>query len=138
MGSPLPLYFSNSGALNLGGIVMLGNQDMLEKSVFLKEFKPCMSLIFSSRLSILLSNWESFPSGFGGVGGLGGVALVLECPSGSPSLVSLSSSFLWFSSSGFCFAISCTKLRSSSNFHSRATIRISCSLGPGPLVSPAI
>uniref|UniRef100_A0A2N9FEB0 Uncharacterized protein n=1 Tax=Fagus sylvatica TaxID=28930 RepID=A0A2N9FEB0_FAGSY len=31
-------------ALNLGGIVMLGNQDMLEKSVFPKEFKPCMSL----------------------------------------------------------------------------------------------
>uniref|UniRef100_A0A2N9E3V7 Uncharacterized protein n=1 Tax=Fagus sylvatica TaxID=28930 RepID=A0A2N9E3V7_FAGSY len=26
-----PLYFSNSGALNLGGIVMLGNQDMLEE-----------------------------------------------------------------------------------------------------------
>uniref|UniRef100_A0A2N9FJL7 Uncharacterized protein n=1 Tax=Fagus sylvatica TaxID=28930 RepID=A0A2N9FJL7_FAGSY len=77
MGSPLPLYFSNSGALNLGGTVMLGNQDMLEKSVFPKEFKPCMSLIFSSKLSILLSNWESFPSGFGGVGGLGGVALVL-------------------------------------------------------------
>jgi hypothetical protein len=62
---------------------MLGNQDMLEKSVFPKEFRPCMSLIFSSRLSILLSNWESFPSGFGGVGGLGGVVLVLECPSGS-------------------------------------------------------
>uniref|UniRef100_A0A2N9GLM9 Uncharacterized protein n=1 Tax=Fagus sylvatica TaxID=28930 RepID=A0A2N9GLM9_FAGSY len=69
--------FSNSGALNLGGTVMLGNQDMLEKFVFPKEFKPCMSLIFSSKLSILLSNWESFPSGFGGVGGLGGVALVL-------------------------------------------------------------
>jgi hypothetical protein len=73
MGSPLPLYLSNSGALNLGGTVMLGNQDMLEKSVFPKEFKPCMSLIFSSKLSILLSIWESFPSDFGGVGGLGGV-----------------------------------------------------------------
>jgi hypothetical protein len=59
--------------LELGGTIMLGNQDMLEKSVFPKEFKPCMSLIFSSRLSILLFIWESFPSGFCGVGGLGGV-----------------------------------------------------------------
>jgi hypothetical protein len=99
---------------------MLGNQDMLEKSVFPKEFKPCMSLIFSSRLSILLSNWESFPS-FGGVGG-GGVVLVLECPSVSSLLVCLSSSFLWFSPSGFHFAMSCTKLRSSSNFRSRVTM----------------
>jgi hypothetical protein len=32
-----------------------------------------MSRIFSSRLSILLPNWESFSSSFGGVGGLGGV-----------------------------------------------------------------
>uniref|UniRef100_A0A2N9EY37 Uncharacterized protein n=1 Tax=Fagus sylvatica TaxID=28930 RepID=A0A2N9EY37_FAGSY len=115
IGSPLPLYFSNSGALNLDGTVMLGNQDMLEKSVFPKEFKPCMSLIFSSKVSILLSNWESFPFGFGGVGG-GGVVLALECPSGSSSLVFLLSSFFWFSSSEFRLAISCTKLRSSSNF----------------------
>ena len=61
--------------------------------MFPKEFKPCMSLIFSFKLSTLLSNWESFPSGFGGVGG-GGVVLALECPSGSSSLVFLSSSFL--------------------------------------------
>ena len=40
MGSPFPLYFSKSRALNLGGTVMLGNQDMLEKSMFSKEFKP--------------------------------------------------------------------------------------------------
>jgi hypothetical protein len=75
---------------------MLGNQDMLEKSVFPKEFRPCMSLIFSSRLSILLSIWESFPSGFGGVGGVGGGGVVLAwgCPSGSSSLVFLLSSFL--------------------------------------------
>ena len=43
-----------------------------------------MSLNFSSKLSILLSNWESFPSGFSGVGG-GGMVLALECPSGSAS-----------------------------------------------------
>jgi hypothetical protein len=78
---------------------MLGNHDILEKSVFSKEFKPCMSLIFSSKLSILLSIWESFPSGFGGIGGLGGVGgggvvLASECPSGSSSSVFLLSSFL--------------------------------------------
>ncbi len=42
---------------------------MLEKSVFPKEFRPYVSLIFSSSPSILLSSWESLSSGFGGVGG---------------------------------------------------------------------
>ena len=52
---------------------MLGNQDMLEKSVFPKEFRHYMSWIFSSRLSILLPSWESFSFGFGGVACLGGI-----------------------------------------------------------------
>uniref|UniRef100_A0A2N9J791 Integrase catalytic domain-containing protein n=1 Tax=Fagus sylvatica TaxID=28930 RepID=A0A2N9J791_FAGSY len=140
IGSPLPLYLSNSGALNLGGTIILGNHDILEKSVFPKEFRPCMSLIFSSRLSILLPIWESFSSGFGGIGGLGGVGggpvLVRGCPSGTSSLVSLLSSSLQFSFSASHLTIKCTKLRSSSNFGSKAIIWTSCS--SDSLASPTI
>jgi hypothetical protein len=34
---------------------------MLGESVFPKELRPCMSRIFSSKPSILISNWESLP-----------------------------------------------------------------------------
>jgi hypothetical protein len=42
-----------------------------------KELRPCMSQIFSSKPSILLSNWESLPSGFGSVGGLGSGSMLM-------------------------------------------------------------
>uniref|UniRef100_A0A2N9HBS5 Uncharacterized protein n=1 Tax=Fagus sylvatica TaxID=28930 RepID=A0A2N9HBS5_FAGSY len=42
-----------------------------------KELRPRLSRIFSSKPSILLSNWGSLPSGFGSVGGLGSGSMLM-------------------------------------------------------------
>jgi hypothetical protein len=114
---------------------MFGNQDILEKSVFPKEFKPCISLIFSSSPLSLLSNWESVSSGFNGCTG-GGPKLMWERPPGFSSDASVLMSSVRFSLSTSHFTIRCTKFRRSLNFSSNKAMQISCVLGP--LISPAM
>jgi hypothetical protein len=68
-----PIVLLEFRGLELGRHCHVRNQDTLEKSVFRRG----SSGTFSSKPSILPSNWESLPSGFGGVGGLGNKSMLM-------------------------------------------------------------
>ena len=72
-----PIVFLKFRDFEFGRHCHVGELGHAREVRVLKELRLCMGQIFSSKPSILLSNWESLPFGFGGVGGLGSGSMLM-------------------------------------------------------------